>query len=312
VFTNLSLRTGTSFNFPMRRVIESGSRLGIRGRGKDDLVFGNIYTGNYFKPVGKTGVEEEELNFLPLHDFRPLFIFAGWYPSTTKGRKKPKTDYEKKRKPAGPTMLGFNLHFTIPGAYEDDTPRDQGGQDDLVYVPYGDDDFNPTGTREIAIAVINVIKQKLGVALGEDMRDNIFQEQGVDIDEIEGKYLQMTADEARILQKIISESAMSKQGINWGAITSINNRYLRMLKVIMRRYSIKRMPVYSDIDSLDVEDRMGLLQGPGFIRIAGGGKWNDSDINAMLRQAMNNNKIEPDQNRLLKVIRQRRNKFRNR
>jgi hypothetical protein len=284
VYSNLSLNTGTSFNFPMRRVIQSGSRLGIKGRGRDDLIFGNVYTGEYFKPLGKTGDVLEELNFLPLHDYRPLFIFLGWYGTATR----PKNgSYASRRPPAGPTALGLNLHFTMPLSYDDDEPlREPGGSDSDIYLPFGEDESDPVGTREIAITIVNVIKQKLGLAIGEDMRDNIFQEQGVDIDEAESKYLQLTSEEAMQLQKIVSTSVMSKQGLDWGAITAINNRYFRMFKVIMRRYSLKRLTSYTDIDHFAPKQKKDILLGDGFIRLAGGGKWNQSDIAITLRTAL--------------------------
>ena len=291
-YSNISLNTETSFNVPMRLIRSPGSRLYFRGRGKEPLIFGNIYLGAYYNPVGRSGDVLERLRKLPIHDVIPLFIFLQW---TTKTQ----------------TILGLNLHFTTPMGYGNEPMREPGGDDNTVRLYQGEEGEDPVGTREIVIAMVNLIKTKLRMHLGESIEDNIFEQQGVDIDEIERKYFEMTKQDYDIYEGIIESTARGQQGLDWGAITQIDNRYFRMLKVLFRQYKFKKLSMVENIDNFSTKERSAILQDEGLIKVAGGGRWTKGMVNRTLRVAMNNPSSQGDDswrgilNRMIRNKRQR-------
>jgi hypothetical protein len=274
MFSSISLGEPKRFNFPFRNVKDSETRLFGIVKGTP-MTFGNIYSIRYPNAKGR-GVSHWKL---PLYDRFPLIICLG----VTQDK-----------------VIAFNLHFA-ESRYKDDPKKEpvsreerDEGIDDVIRF---EDDEDPIGAREIVITMVNIIKQKLNLFVepGQD----IFSEQNVNEDLLENEYFYDPGSQA-YLEKVAIEGrgkleiakARGKLGIEWGELMKMNNRYLRMLRPLMRTYARSKISMVMDIDDplrFPLKEKRKVLQEDGLVGVGcnvGGEKWPMSSRLKVMRKAM--------------------------
>jgi hypothetical protein len=244
-------------NFPLRIMRGGKSRLIYEGKGEDPLIFGNIYRGTYTQPFGKEGSNSVRANKLPLHDLYPLLMFLE-HQLTSK------------------TLLALNLHFTVPATDVEDSRNPN----------------NPSGSREVLIGLVNAIKKKIQV-IGDigDIEGDFFTENNIDYEGYLRNEVQLTSAQEAKIDALILDSVKNKRSIDWGTLTKVENKFIRLLPTCFRRYSVVKLR-WDQIDAFRPEVKQEILTDiPDTIRLytpLGYKAWNDKDIKTVSIMAMQN------------------------